>query len=42
MGRFDKYVSSETKAKSSTIVVNKYEIPENALEIMSKICSAKK
>lgn len=41
MGRFDKTVSAETKAKSSTIVVNKYEIPENALEIMSKICSPK-
>lgn len=41
MGRFSKFVSAETKAKSSTIVVNKYEIAENALEIMSKICSPK-
>lgn len=41
MGRFSKFVSAETKAKSSTISVNKYEIPENALEIMAKICSPK-
>lgn len=41
MGRFSKFVSAETKAKSSTIVVNKYEIEKNALEIMSKICSPK-
>ena len=41
MGRFGNTVSAETKAKSNTIVVNKYEIAENALEIMSKICSPK-
>jgi len=41
MGRFSKFVSAETKAKSSTIAVNKYEIEKNALEIMSKICSPK-
>ncbi len=39
MGRFGNKVSQETKKRSSTIQVNKFEIAENALKIIAKICT---